>query len=143
MNINEYQWLSKNINLSKCLICNWRGWNMFHKCRYCYYESPYKPNLKRHMKNKHGNHLNSVQPLAASNPHPYVHPYLNNNNQQSNPYPQCTPEMVANNTYYARETRAPTKNVLVQMYKGHLQLFLSHPKQYKICLLYTSPSPRD
>ena len=35
------------------------------------------------MKNKHGNH-----PVAASNPHPYVHPYLNNNNQQPNTYPQ-------------------------------------------------------
>ena len=45
------------------------------------------------MKNKHGNH-----PVAASNPHPYVHPYLNNNNQQPNTYPQRTPEMVANNT---------------------------------------------
>ena len=65
---------------------------MIHKCRYCDYESAYRPNLKRHIKNKHGNH--------ASNPHPYV---------QQQAHPQRTPEMVANNTYYAKETRAPTK----------------------------------
>ena len=53
------------------------------------------------MKNKHGNH-----PVAASNPHPNVHPYLNNASQE--PYPQRTPEMIANNTYYAEGTRAPT-----------------------------------
>ena len=45
------------------------------------------------MKNKHVNH-----PVAASNPHPYVHPYLH---QKPNTYPQRTPEMVANNAYYA------------------------------------------
>jgi hypothetical protein len=44
----------------------------------------------------------------ASNPHPYVHPYLNNANQQHNTYPQRTPSMVGNNMYYAEETRAPT-----------------------------------
>jgi hypothetical protein len=38
-----------------------------------------------------------------------VHPYLNNANQQRDARPQRTPEMVANNTYYAEETRAPTK----------------------------------
>ena len=39
----------------------------------------------------------------------YVHPYLNNANQQPDARSQRTPEMVANNTYYAEETRAPTK----------------------------------
>ena len=53
------------------------------------------------MKNKHGNH-----PVAASNPQPYVHRYLH---QKPNTYAQHTSEMVANNTYYAMETRAPTK----------------------------------
>ena len=80
---------------------------MLHKCSYCTYHTTVKYNLRRHMKNKHGNHPKSGQPVAASNPHPYVHPYLNNASQQ--PYPQRTPEMVANNTYYAKETRAPTK----------------------------------
>jgi hypothetical protein len=32
-----------------------------------------------------------VQPATAYNPHPYVHPYLNNNNQQAYTYPQRTP----------------------------------------------------
>ena len=40
------------------------------------------------MKNKHGN-----PPVAASNPHPYVHPYQNYENQQVNTYPQQTPEI--------------------------------------------------
>ena len=79
--------------------------NMFHKCKYCDYQSAYRPNLRRHEKNKHGfQEPNSYQ--LASNPHPYEHPYLNNASQQ--PYPQRTPEMVANNTYYAKGTRAPT-----------------------------------
>ena len=86
---------------------------MIHKCRYCDYESAYRPNMKRHMENKHGNHLNSVQPTEThkdpSNPHQYVHPYLNHANQQHNTYPPRTAEMVANNTYYAKEVRAPTK----------------------------------
>ena len=78
---------------------------MFHKCKYCDYQSAYRPNLRRHEKNKHGfQEPNSYQ--LASNPHPYEHPYLNNASQQ--PYPQRTPEMVANNTYYAKGTRAPT-----------------------------------
>ena len=81
---------------------------MFHKCKYCDYQSPYRPNLRRHEKNKHGfQETNSNQ--HAFKAHPYEHPYLANNNQQPNPYPQRTPEMVANNTYYAEETRAPTK----------------------------------
>ena len=29
---------------------------MFHKCSYCDYQSPYKGNLKTHIKNKHKNH---------------------------------------------------------------------------------------
>ena len=29
---------------------------MFHKCKYCDYQSPYRPNLRRHEKNKHGSH---------------------------------------------------------------------------------------
>ena len=74
---------------------------MLHQCSYCNYNTTVIFNLRRHIKNKHGNHT-----VAASNPHPYVHPYVQ---QQPNPYPQRTPEMVANNTYYARETRAPTK----------------------------------
>jgi hypothetical protein len=78
-----------------------------HSCKYCSYQSDRLYNLKVHQRNKHGNHLKSAQPAAASNPHPYIHPYLNNASQQ--PYPQRTPEMVANNTYYAKETRAPTK----------------------------------
>ena len=82
---------------------------MLHKYSYCTYHTTVKYNLRRHIKNKHGNHPNSAQPVAASNPHPYVHPYLNNVNQQPDARPQRTPEMVANNTYYAEETRAPTK----------------------------------
>ena len=74
---------------------------MLHQCSYCNYNTTVIFNLRRHIKNKHGNHT-----VAASNPHPYVHPYVQ---QQPNPYPQRTPEMVANNTYYAKETRAPTK----------------------------------
>ena len=38
-----------------------------------------------------------------------VHPCINNAYQQPNTYPQRTPSMVANNMYYAEETRAPTK----------------------------------
>ena len=80
---------------------------MFHKCKYCDYQSPYRPNLRRHEKNKHGfQEPNSYQ--HASKAHPYEHPYLGNSNQQPNHYPQRTPEMVANNTYYAKGTRAPT-----------------------------------
>ena len=82
---------------------------MLHKCSYCTYHTTVKYNLRRHIKNKHGNHPNSAQPVAASNPHPYVHPYINNASQQPITYQQRTPEMVANNTYYAKETRAPTK----------------------------------
>ena len=87
---------------------------MIHKCRYCDYESAYRPNMKRHMKNKHGNHLNSVQPAEThkypSNPHPYVHPYLNHANQQPNPYPQRTAEMVH---IMLRKLEPPQKLVLV------------------------------
>ena len=122
-----------------------------HSCNYCSYQSDRLYNLKVHHKNKHGNQpyrattkmsvgskapttvsippLYGVQEAAThqhvSSPHPYAHPYIQH---QPNPYPQRTPEMIANNTYYAKETRAPTKISLVQMYKGHLQLFLSCPK---------------
>ena len=65
---------------------------MFHKCKYCDYQSPYRPNLRRHEKNKHDfQEPNSHQ--HVSNSHPYVHPYINNTNQQVNTYPQRTPEM--------------------------------------------------
>ena len=74
---------------------------MLHQCSYCNYNTTVIFNLRRHIKNKHGNHT-----VAASNPHPYVHPYVQ---QQPNSHPQRTAEMVANNTYYAKETRAPTK----------------------------------
>ena len=30
---------------------------MIHKCSYCDYQSPYKGNLKTHVKNKHGNNI--------------------------------------------------------------------------------------
>ena len=30
---------------------------MIHKCSYCDYQSPYKGNLKTHVKNKHGNNM--------------------------------------------------------------------------------------
>ena len=86
--------------------------NKKHQCNFCAYASDRKPDVKRHVEKKHPG-MGSVQPAGthkyASNPHPYVHPYLNHANQQPNPYPQRTPEMVANNTYYAKETRAPTK----------------------------------
>ena len=109
-----------------------------HNCNYCSYQSDRLYNLKVHQRNKHGNqpyraptkmsvgpygsrapttvsipplYSNGVQAEAThqhvSNPHPYVHPYIQQ--QQSNSYPQRTPEMVANNTYYAKEIRAPTK----------------------------------
>ena len=32
---------------------------MIHKCSYCDYQSPYKGNLKTHVKNKHGNNITS------------------------------------------------------------------------------------
>ena len=79
---------------------------MLYQCRFCTYHTSVKSNLRRHIKNKHGNGSNCAHPASASNPHPYVHPYLDNN--QRNAYPQRTPEMVANNTYYAKGTRAPT-----------------------------------
>ena len=99
-----------------------------HSCKYCSYQSDRLYNLNVHLRNKHGNHSNSAQKVAASNPHPYLHPYLNNNNQQPNTFPQRTAEMVANNTYYAKETRAPTVMSVGPNGRGLLQLFLSHPK---------------
>ena len=66
---------------------------MLHQCRFCTYQTTVKSNLKRHIRNKHGNH-------SVATPHPYG---------QRQPHPQRTPEMVANNTYYANEVRAPTK----------------------------------
>jgi hypothetical protein len=81
---------------------------MFHKCKYCDYKSPYRPNLRRHEKNKHD--FQETNPHQhVSNSHPYVHPFLSHANQQVITYPHRTPEMVANNTYYAEETIAPTK----------------------------------
>ena len=81
---------------------------MMHSCDYCQYQSSRKYNLHVHMNNKHGIH--STQPVAASKPHPYVHPYMTHANQQTpSAFPPRTPEMIANNTYYAKETRAPTK----------------------------------
>ena len=54
------------------------------------------------MKNKHGNH-----PVATSNPHPYVHPYLNHTNHSipSNWFMEQHPYGYE----YGKETRAPTK----------------------------------
>ena len=55
-------------------------------------------------KKKHGfQEPNSYQHASKT------HPYLGNSNQQPNHYPQRTPEMVANNTYYAKGTIAATK----------------------------------
>ena len=72
-----------------------------YKCSYCPLTSKKKWNIQVHEARKHKAHSS-----APTNPHPYVHPYLNNASQQ--PYPQRTPEMVANNIYYAQGTRAPT-----------------------------------
>ena len=66
---------------------------MLHQCSYCTYQTTVKSNLK----NKHGN-----RPVAAYNPHPY-------GRLQQLVHPQRTSEMVANNTYFNKETRAPTK----------------------------------
>ena len=54
------------------------------------------------MKNKHGNH-----PVATSNPHPHVHPYLNHTNHSipSNWFMEQHPYGYE----YGKETRAPTK----------------------------------
>ena len=68
---------------------------MLHQCSYCHYNTVVKSNLRRHIKIKHENHT-----AAASNPHPY---------HQPNFHPQRTAQMIANNMYYANETRAPTK----------------------------------
>ena len=95
-----------------------------YKCNYCPLTSKKKWNIQVHEARKHTAHSSAskrrgvmygtgVQAATynqhVSNPHPYVHPYLNNANQQPDARPQRTPEMVANNTYYAEETRAPTK----------------------------------
>jgi hypothetical protein len=80
-----------------------------YQCDFCNYESIYKYNVMRHEEGKHGQNSKKNKPNSfqhTSKAHPYVHPYVQ---QQPNPYPQRTPEMVANNTYYAKETRAPTK----------------------------------
>ena len=68
---------------------------MLHQCSYCHYNTVVKSNLRRHIQNKHGNHT-----VVASNTHPYIQP---------NSHPQRTAQMIANNMYYANETRAPTK----------------------------------
>ena len=108
-----------------------------HTCGKCNFSTSRKFNLVRHFERKHqtqstfnghekqgkrvqngrGSHTSQygcgVQAETShqhvSNPHPYVHPYLNHANQQPNTYPQRTPMMVANNMHYAEETRAPTK----------------------------------
>jgi hypothetical protein len=85
-----------------------------YQCRYCKYVSEFKANVKRHMEIKHKNqNIHNYHTQAdtsyASHPHPYGNPYLSNANQQVNTYPQRTPWMVANNMYYAEETRAPPK----------------------------------
>ena len=77
------------------------------KCPNCVYESD-TWSVKRHFERKHKERSKFFQ--HASKPHPYVHPYINNNNQQTtSDFLPRTPEMVANNTYYAMDTRAPTK----------------------------------
>ena len=81
---------------------------MTFSCDYCKYQSTRKYNLNVHINNKHGSQ-STASKAYTSQPHPYVHPFLSHANQQVNTYPHRTPEMVANNTYYAKETRAPTK----------------------------------
>ena len=86
---------------------------MIHKFSYCNYESHYKWVVNRHMEMKHQNqNIHNYHTQAstsyASDPHPYLNPYLTNANQQPNTFPQQTSWMVANNMDYAVETRAPT-----------------------------------
>ena len=103
---------------------------MLHQCSYCNYNTTVIFNLRRHIKNKHGNHT-----VAASNPHPYVHPYVQQ--QQPNSHPQRTAEMVANNTYYAKETRAPTKiSVGPNGSRAPTTYFLTPVRENKIKLTY-------
>ena len=83
---------------------------MLHYCQHCEYKSNHKWLVRRHMNAKHKQHQIQSQSRAptsmsvgpntqygydgstshqhVSNPHPYVHPYLNNANQQRNTYPQ-------------------------------------------------------
>jgi hypothetical protein len=83
------------------------------KCPNYLYASD-KWSVKRHFERKHRKQLATTngtyqgQRNYASHPQPHLHPYITSGTQQGNNFPQRTPEMVANNTYYAKETRAPT-----------------------------------
>ena len=73
---------------------------MIHKCKYCDYESPYRPNMKRHEKSKHGAQEPSSHQHAKSN--------------QSGIGVNSTPPnwFMAQHPHgyeYAKESRAPTK----------------------------------
>ena len=67
------------------------------KCPKCVYESD-TWSVNRHFERKHKKQLATASGTYEGH----------SGTQQSNTYPQRTPEMVANNTYYAKGTRAPT-----------------------------------
>ena len=73
---------------------------MIHKCKYCDYESPYRPNMRRHEKSKHG----------AQEPSSHQHA---NANQSGIGVKSIPPNwFMAQHPYgyeYAEESRAPTK----------------------------------
>ena len=67
------------------------------KCPKCVYESD-AWSVNRHFERKHKKQSATTSVTYEGH----------SGTQQSNTYPQRTPEMVANNIYYAKGTRAPT-----------------------------------
>ena len=73
---------------------------MIHKCKYCDYESPYRPNMRRHEKSKHG----------AQEPSSHQHANANQSGIGVKSIPLNWFMAQHPHGYeYAEESRAPTK----------------------------------
>merc|ERR1712030_158872 len=55
---NNLTWAPPSYEQLQPSTCKDNKSKMFYKCSYCEYESPYKGNLKTHVKNKHEKNIN-------------------------------------------------------------------------------------
>ena len=117
-----------------------------HVCNYCEFSTEYKPNLNRHYKRKHSTEVASASLGApSSQAQPYT---LEGSSRSMVPLPPHHQQING----YPGQALNLSNNINIPPQPSH-QVINIHPtsschnqptpEYYDVCLLYTSPSPRD
>ena len=115
-------------------------------CNYCAFSSEYKYNLERHLKKVHKTHVSSqIQPSTLEGPYSST---LEGPYSSMAPLPPSTQQING----YPGQALNLSNNINIPPQPSH-QVINIHstptwhnqptPEYYDVCLLYTSPSPRD